>query len=186
LPAGRRQRLGRRPVECDGARVGRRGPEGLRPRRSLARRARRRAARRRRDPRARPRGDAVPPLRPPRGASLPRAGAVLRRRRGARALGGDARLAAARRARAPLRRARPLYDELDALLDAFRASGGTVAILDGDAGGRRFPDPALPAFGELRLAVPAEDAERLSAALEARGFHAAQGGELVRRESVSG
>src|SRR5439155_16807552 len=128
LPAGRRQRLGRRPVECDGARVGRRRPEGLRPRRSLARRARRRAAGRRRDPRARPRGDALPPLRPPRGPSLPRAGAVLRRRRGARALGADARLGAARRVR---RR----YDALDSV---FYVLWLTRALLDAPA-----PDDAL-------------------------------------------
>lgn len=68
--------------------------------------------------------------------------------------------------------ARAVYDELDALVaDVADGAAGPI-VLDGHGEGRRFPDPALPAFGTVDIVVLEEDALRVRDACTRRGYAA--------------
>jgi hypothetical protein len=75
-------------------------------------------------------------------------------------------------------RALRLDAEVDALATAFLVEGGRLVVLDGSPSPRRFPDPGLAAFGELRAFVLDGDRGRFDAALAGSGYSSAAGGAV--------
>jgi hypothetical protein len=75
-------------------------------------------------------------------------------------------------ARRQAARAMALDAELRALAQTFLDRGGSLAVFDGSASLRLFPDPSLRPFEPLRLLVPADEMSTLEQALDERGFGA--------------